>query len=707
MPYTAPQPLPTSLEPRLANLTTLRERLFSTYGTPPAGTVPPAAMPAVLDRSVTLTEHTHRHQEVATCIRELKQLLPEMQPRDIAIVVRDPAAYQPLLLEEADRQQLPVSLSLPPRLLLLTPLGRFALTLYEIWRDGALHMTADQFETILASGWLGAHIQRTTDRFNAVKDHMFGTCTARTQRMDNIKQLRLVGAQQASDSRLATRAIDEQTADLWRAAIRQIHALCSRLFAAGNRDIGGHIRTLLDELDAFAPEDMLATERAVLLRIREALLQVAEESSLQINPTEFGSVLNGLVQEYQRPAEEERAPDDNRIWVTMPEGIDGNERAIVYYLGVDDQHAPMHSRSAWPFDRSDPDGIAGHHDEERYLFLTVVRAARTELHLSYARRDGDDRFGPSLYLEDAAALLNTTIVRPTDPPPTITTPTPTPASDPLDQAWRSTYTLAELAHAALCPYRYSLECLDPAARQYRGKFQTRFLAQALWLDAIMRRLKTSGAQALGADGTLTMLRNAMAATRPALRASFPGMSEADWKTVAKYVERNLWHVAKDLKPFPVRVVDGATDQIVVPIGDRSVTVQSHVRHALQVGRYRYPFFQDLLREEWLKPGATPPTNMPPTVIVAGLPLATTQYHAEDWQRRATKTVFNHARLKDGPPPRTPGELDRAKGVRNDYADLQIDLAARITAIQAGRYPKYPGDHCTTCPVRRVCFGREL
>jgi hypothetical protein len=254
--------------------------------------------------------------------------------------------------------------------------------------------------------------------------------------------------------------------------------------------------------------------------------------------------------------------------------------------------------------------------------------------------------------------------------------------------------------------RHSLERLDPAARQYRGAFQTRFLAQAVWLDAIMRRPKASGEQAFAADGTLAMLRNAMAATRPELRVSFPGFRHADWKTVEKYVGRNPWHEVKDHKPFPVRVVDGATDQIVVPMGDRTVTVQAHVRHALQVGRYLHPFFEDIIREEWLKPGTKPPNSVPSTVVVAGVPVASTQYHAEQWQRAAMRTTFAHARLPAGPPPSTPGERDHAARTRNAYAKLQTDLASRITVTQAGRYPKNPGDHCTTCPARRVCFGRE-
>lgn len=42
------------------------------------------------------------------------------------------------------------------------------------------------------------------------------------------------------------------------------------------------------------------------MRIREALLQLAASTSLEINATEFGTVLNSLIQEYQQRNEEDR-----------------------------------------------------------------------------------------------------------------------------------------------------------------------------------------------------------------------------------------------------------------------------------------------------------------------------------------------------------------------------------------------------------------
>ena len=63
-----------------------------------------------------------------------------------------------------------------PRLLLLTPLGRFALALYELNRPGKLEITPDRFETMIASGWLGAAVQQTLHNLVAVRPQVFDHC---------------------------------------------------------------------------------------------------------------------------------------------------------------------------------------------------------------------------------------------------------------------------------------------------------------------------------------------------------------------------------------------------------------------------------------------------------------------------------------------------------------------------------------------------
>jgi hypothetical protein len=116
------------------------------------------------DGSVELAVHPHRHQEIASCVERIIRYLGEgSATEELAIVTRNPAEFQSLLQEEARRKGLDAVFSIEPRQLLLTPLGRFILTLYEVHQDQALKITPDQFETMLASGWLGSMRQSTVD----------------------------------------------------------------------------------------------------------------------------------------------------------------------------------------------------------------------------------------------------------------------------------------------------------------------------------------------------------------------------------------------------------------------------------------------------------------------------------------------------------------------------------------------------------------
>jgi hypothetical protein len=90
-------------------LQTLQARLFSDESD--AATTPD-------DGTVWLEAYGHRHAEVAACVGRIRQCLDDgYEPGQIAVVMRD-ASFQPILQEEADRQGLPVRLSIPPRLLL-------------------------------------------------------------------------------------------------------------------------------------------------------------------------------------------------------------------------------------------------------------------------------------------------------------------------------------------------------------------------------------------------------------------------------------------------------------------------------------------------------------------------------------------------------------------------------------------------------------
>ncbi|MFN8515607.1 MAG: hypothetical protein U0232_21630 [Thermomicrobiales bacterium] len=498
------------------SLATLQGVLFADAATP----VP------IADDRVVLAAFTHRHQEVAACIARVRALLEQgADPRDIAIVVRDVAAAQPLLEEEARLQQLPVTLSIPPRLLLLTPLGRFVLTLYEIRREGALRMGAEAFEAIVASGWLGALLQTTVDQFDAVKAQFFARCLSEADWRRTLGDLRTLRRALPTNSRHAAASVEERSIDLWERALQQVRTLCDRLFASGTHSIGGHVERLLDELSRLVPEQLFADERQIVERIRESLEQLRVQTSLPMSPDEFGDVLNSLVREYDRPADEEEPLPDipGRVWVTTPEGIDGYTKRHVLFIGVDDRRVPRGYAEPWPFWE---DRFEEHQDQERYLSLAVVRAAQESLYLSYAQLDQDRACGPSPYLQETAARLGLRIA-----------PPPAPAALPagavgqrasLAQARRGAYSLAEIAHFSLCPFRYKMEGLDRRARQYRQRFQIRPLAQGRWLGLIMQHLAETGLWARGRDEVLAMLQDVRGATEEQARAAFPGLRDVEW-----------------------------------------------------------------------------------------------------------------------------------------------------------------------------------
>src|SRR5262249_38073243 len=141
-------------------------------------------------------------------------------------------------------------------------------------------------------------------------------------------------------SRLPAASPTDDQIRLWGEAIAQVESLCRKLFSGRDRSIGEHIRVLLNELSRLAPEVMREKEREVLLRIREALLQVAESTSLPMSAAEFGEVLNGLVQEYAQEPGEEEDEKPNQIWCITPPGVDGYEKRIIFYLGVDNRRVP-------------------------------------------------------------------------------------------------------------------------------------------------------------------------------------------------------------------------------------------------------------------------------------------------------------------------------------------------------------------------------
>lgn len=658
------------------------------------------------DGSVTIESYSHRHREVARCIERVQEYMENgTAAEDIAIVTRDIAAFQSLLQEEAALHNLPVTLGVPPRQLLLTPLGRFALTLYDIWRDGVLEITADQFEMILTSGWLGASVQATAELFTAVKAQMFARCRTRDDWQRSLDLLMQARTLVPARSRLSVRFVDSRTIDpidQWREVIVRVETLCQQLFTGGPRSIGGHIQQLLDELTQLAPEQMLETEREVLERIRDALTQIAEAASLEMSAEEFGEILNSLVREYERAESEEgdsQPEQPGRIWVTTPEGIDGYSKDVVLFLGVDNQRSPRQYVEPWPLYAPD---IDLHQEKERYLFLAVVRAARRHLHLSYAQSDEAGMYRASPYLEETAGVLGVTIVPETSLSTEAIMATSV-VTRPLGRSRRQEYSLAEIAHFALCPFRYKLERLDKSAVYYRAPFQIQLVAQSAWLDMIMTHLRQQDAQAQGSGAVLQMFLQGLEATRGQVHNLFAGLRDLEWRTIENYVRGDLEYEAQRRSQYPVRIVAPGNINITVPEGDRTIVVTTGLRHALEVGRYRHPYLTDILREEWLIPGRSPGPGDPVHTEIEGVRVFADLSRAVQWWRNAVHTAFYYHATQNQQQASS-HQPDFINRIRQDYIDLQEELRRWIALIEAGNYPKHEGPHNLYCPVRGNCLG---
>jgi hypothetical protein len=668
------------------SLVTLKTRLFSHRGnfTPPN------------DGAVLAEAYAHRNREVAACVQRVNDYLKEgREARDITIISRDPAGYNPLILEEAELHGIADRFAIPPRNLLLTPLGRCVLTLYNVWQDSAIDLSADAFETILASGWLGSKAQASADAFAMATPQLFARCHSYEDWITVLQVLE--DASLRINSRLPIASVSKETCRLWRVILNQVVQLCRNLFSAGHQSIGRHIRLLLDELEQLNPQSIRDAERQVLVRLEEVLLPLTEGASIGMTAKEFGTILANLG--YEDADEVEDQPQ--QVAVTSPEGIDGTERRIVFYLGADDRSLPRPYSDPWPLYENQLDA---HITQERYLFLAVARAATERLHLSYSLVANSEACRPSLYLEEATSLINLSISQ--DVEESVGSAT---AHDvqpaPIGAVWRPRYILHEIAHFFLCPYRYHLERLDPKARRYHLAWQVPFIAKAIWLRHTLGLMCKREIQAPRPSEFLTMALEHMNSSERRVRSLFSGLRDLDWLSVRRDVEHELtWQLTKRFSdtthPFRVTINEAPQTTYEIPIGDRHITVTAPADYVFQVGRFNYPYVTDTRDEEWLRYGSGEPNNNEPLapsadlgiIRVEGLDLFESLYDAMTWWNRGmTRALWRE--LKPSDPEAT-----------NKYDAFSEDIQARIPVLQAGLYPKNPGHHCFYCPVRGECLG---
>lgn len=694
-PQAAVVPLGTGYGEPPTALGVLRESLFAADACP-AASAEHAAHP-----SLTLTRYAHPNREAEGLVRRIQAVLNAGVPaHDIAVVSRNAREFDALLQEQAelhrlrDAQGADVAFSIPPRQLLLTPVGRFVLTLYEIWRDGTLQMDAEAFESILASGWLGAHVQETTEPFNAVRAQVFARAHTRDEWLDAMETVRALLRDAMHHPRLPAGSLDEQTVALWLQTLDQVAEVCRRLFSAPDQSIGRHVSMLLEELDRLAPEQMRQAEREILQRVSVVLNDVAESSSLPLNADEFGQVLNGLVREYARPVEEDPDADPvdpTRIWVTTPEGIDGYGKPVVFFVGADNHRAPRAYPEPWPLEGP---RVEEHLERERYMFLAVVRATGTALHLSYAAADERRTYLPSPFLQRIVESLGLAITEAEPAPPADAREEPAP-EHPRARARRRRYLLSDIAHFSLCPFRYKLERMDPRARNYRSDFQLRFVAQGVWLRLALTHLLEGGRSGSTVSEVKAMFMEAMQATAVRARHMFPGLGRIAWYEVERHVRAKLLNEAEQHRDaYRKRVAPAVPAPIVLP-GDRVVTVDASLRFAIQRGRFPQFYDTDLMSQEWLRPPPRPEDGTDRQVVVDGVQVFATSYHAAQWWADAARRAFRYA-TREG--------TDWRADTEARFAALQDEVREFVAAIEEGVFPKNPGPHCGFCPVRAECLG---
>ena len=574
--------------------------------------------------------------------------------------------------------------------------------MYEVRNDHDLHLAPDTFRTILASGWLGARAQRSADHFDAVSAQAFARCETAEDWNAAFDRLEGASANPGVHERMWTSHVVAEI-PLWRTVLAKVNTLSAQLFGVGELSIGGHVRELLAALEALSDEHLFEQERAVVVRISEALEDAAEATTLEMDAAEFGAVLAGLAKEREEeesPAatgDDARQRDDGgagRVMVTTPEGIDGITKAHVFYLGVDSRRVPRAFVETWPARAGD---VEEHRVLERYLFLAVVRAAQERLMLSYAEVAGDAAHGPSPFL----AAVGDVLEFPSFEAPALSPDPDEPAlaEHATGTARRERYRLDEVAVFGLCPFRYKLERLDRLAGSYREPFHIGFLAEAAWVEQCLRVVAAEGRTYRGgSDEVLNALVEAMAATEDEVRSEFAGIRPLEWKTVARWTRRDLEMIVGGLNigQYWVRLHDAPTEAgFTVTSGDRMSFVDATSSFTARVGRYNKAINRERERGLWLH-WAQSDLQGEQFVDINGLRLFPEYYRAVMWFRHAAW----YASAMAGADEYT------GDSIRTGYHAHEEDVAMLVQQIEHGTYPRRAGEHCRYCPVQRDCLGLD-
>lgn len=264
---------------------------------------------------------------------------------------------------------------------------------------------------------------------------------------------------------------------LWRKTLEAVVEIARKLFEGPDSTLANQITRLQSTLRTLDLQDVQKDEQEIIQRILEALRSFVDSSDLELSGEEVGEVLNSLI------SQRDNLEDHKLITVTGPESLDGLQKEIVYYLGVDEHRVPRAPGDEWPLVET---SVEQRLVQERYSFLAVIRAATHNLHLTYAEIDDRQACAPSLYMEEVVRILGREQIplagREADREEARTAIVIEPVGPPVP---RASYAIDEIARFQVCPRRYYLQRLTRTASYYRDPWQTQFLIQgALITDAL-------------------------------------------------------------------------------------------------------------------------------------------------------------------------------------------------------------------------------
>ncbi|GHO61329.1 hypothetical protein KSC_002210 [Ktedonobacter sp. SOSP1-52] len=634
--------------------------------------------------SVVIEAYPTRQQEVAACVQHLKRYLDANPEHQIAVVTRDPLKYRTLLREEAALLDPAFAerFDIPPAHLLLTPVGRFVLSLYNAWSNGKLILHAELFRSILASGWLGRRAKNSVPLFRSIEPAFFAHCENYDSWQRAFTALDAAISKSAAGRTLAAWCTPDDSA-LWRKAMDIVVSLTQQLFDGQTRILSEQILRLQSTLETLDLQDVQEDEKKIIRNILIALQSFQDSSELELDAEEVGEVLNSLIRQ------REDAENHERITVTGPESLDGLQKDIIYYLGVDEHRVPRPPGDNWPLAEIDS-SQQQHQIQERYLFLATVRAATKNVHLTYAEIDDRQACGPSLYLDEVARILEYGQVPFADRPTAGEQQKVETTIDPIGFVQRDTYAVGELAQFQVCPRRYYLQRMTRTGNYYRDPWQVRFLVQSALLTHALTAFQTqypSGVQIEKFPDIMSKL--ALEAALAQAKATYTGYTDADWFFLAQQTQSRLVNAPAWIKQhWPAELivrVESRQDAFVSLRGSngRTINLRAATRFVIRGGDRRYVYTEDLLAEEWLLPSR----NNDPT---------DSRYQAVRWWGNLIRNVV-----------KSPHSVHIGNPMSIKLNNTQYELASIeevIAQVEKGIYQAHPGDHCHYCPVKSLCIG---